>query len=67
MEIHDDGVGFDVDRPASGFGVSGMRERVYLAHGTLEIESAPGSTVVRAVLPVAGEGAERSRPQQSAS
>jgi len=57
MEIRDDGHGFD---PASvadeggdgGIGLAGMRERLRLLGGRLEIESAPGGpTVVRAALP----------------
>jgi signal transduction histidine kinase len=51
VEVEDDGRGFDPDARAAGFGVVGMRERVALAHGELEIESASGRTVVRAVLP----------------
>lgn len=58
MEIRDDGHGFD---PASvvpdadgqsGIGLVGMRERLRLLGGRLEIESAPGGpTIVRAKLP----------------
>jgi signal transduction histidine kinase len=58
MEIRDDGHGFD---PASvvpaedgegGIGLVGMRERLRLLGGCLEIESAPGGpTIVRATLP----------------
>ena len=58
MEIRDDGRGFDrcaVERDVdgqSGIGVVGMRERLRLLGGRLELESAPGGpTVVRAVLP----------------
>ena len=58
MEIRDDGHGFDpgaVQRDGdgqSGIGVVGMRERLRLLGGRLELESAPGGpTVVRAVLP----------------
>ncbi len=40
VEVQDDGVGFEAESPTSGFGLAGMRERVYLAGGTLEIESA---------------------------
>jgi signal transduction histidine kinase len=58
MEIQDDGHGFDpgavqhdVDGQ-SGIGVVGMRERLRLLGGRLELESVPGGpTVVRAVLP----------------
>jgi signal transduction histidine kinase len=58
MEIRDDGRGFDPARvvPAedgeSGIGLVGMRERIRLLGGRLEIESAPGGpTTVRATLP----------------
>jgi signal transduction histidine kinase len=52
IEVEDDGTGFDAGAPSSGFGLAGMRERVYLADGTLEIEpSAPG-TLVRVRLPM---------------
>ena len=58
MEIRDDGHGFDrcavqpdVDGQ-SGIGIVGMRERLRLLGGQLELDSAPGGpTVVRAVLP----------------
>jgi signal transduction histidine kinase len=50
--INDDGVGFDPSLPTSGFGLAGMKERVELAHGQLEIESSPGmGTTVRATIP----------------
>jgi signal transduction histidine kinase len=45
LDIEDDGVGFDVDsalaQPQS-FGLKGMRERVALLGGRLEIRSSPG-------------------------
>jgi signal transduction histidine kinase len=58
MEIRDDGHGFEpaaVEPDAdgqSGIGVVGMRERLRLLGGRLELDSAPGGpTVVRALLP----------------
>jgi len=48
MEIEDDGCGFDPsairpsDRDGRGFGLLGMRERMDLLGGTVEIDSAPG-------------------------
>jgi len=58
MEIQDNGHGFDrcAVRPdndgQSGIGIVGMRERLRLLGGRLELDSAPGGpTVVRAVLP----------------
>jgi signal transduction histidine kinase len=52
VEIRDDGRGFDPQSPADGFGLLGMRERVTLAGGELAVTSQPGSTVIRATLPV---------------
>jgi signal transduction histidine kinase len=53
LTVRDDGDGFDpATAQASGFGLLGMRERVHLLDGTLQIESAPGDgTTVRATLP----------------
>jgi two-component system sensor histidine kinase DegS len=56
LEIRDDGVGFDpamVGGARNGhFGILGMRERVEMAGGTWEIDSAAGSgTSIRASLP----------------
>ena len=58
MEIRDDGRGFEPDTVVvdpdgrNGIGVVGMRERLRLLGGRLELESvAGGPTVVRAVLP----------------
>jgi signal transduction histidine kinase len=58
MEIRDDGHGFDPESVVpdadgqSGIGVVGMRERLRLLGGRLELESRPGGpTVVRAILP----------------
>jgi signal transduction histidine kinase len=53
--VEDDGVGWNPDRGANGrLGLVGMRERVTLAGGRLEIESAPGEgTTVIARVPLA--------------
>ena len=69
VELHDNGVGFPVEKPTSGFGVAGMRERVFLAGGTLEIDSGDDGTVLRAVLPrhPAASGSEASDLRQAAS
>jgi signal transduction histidine kinase len=45
LSVADDGVGFDPSRPLPGFGLAGMRERVTLAGGTLDI--VPGDPGVR--------------------
>ena len=52
VEIQDDGRGFDPAARTSGFGLSGMRERVYLAGGSLEMTSDAKGTRVRARVPV---------------
>jgi signal transduction histidine kinase len=59
VEVTDDGRGFDPDARVAGFGLVGMRERVALAHGQLDIESTAGRTVVRASLPVGSTAATR--------
>jgi signal transduction histidine kinase len=48
VTVADDGVGFDPDADAEGFGLLGMRERVTLVEGTMGIESAPdrGTTII---------------------
>ena len=51
VEVRDNGAGFDVSSGTEGFGLAGMRERVYLSGGTLEIESSASGTRVRSVLP----------------
>lgn len=53
LEVHDDGTGFPVDAQTSGFGLTGMRERVSLASGTLQIDSGENGTRVHARLPLA--------------
>ncbi|UJA18946.1 GAF domain-containing sensor histidine kinase [Thermoleophilia bacterium SCSIO 60948] len=54
LEVADDGAGFDTGDPNAGFGLLGMRERVELAGGSLELESAPGvGTRLAAELPLA--------------
>ena len=50
VEVSDNGCGFD-SRQADGFGLQGMRTRVEQVHGTLTIDSAPG-TGTRIVLEV---------------
>lgn len=53
VEIADDGSGFDQQRPASGFGLAGLRERAALVGGSVTIESGTGGTAVRAAIPMA--------------
>ena len=49
--VRDDGDGFDTDAPSSGFGLTGMRERVALTGGRLEITSSDDGTTICAELP----------------
>jgi signal transduction histidine kinase len=68
VAVGDDGRGFDPLATSGGFGLTGMRERVELAGGTLRIESAPGKgTRVCASIPVATDGGAHrsSRPLSS--
>ncbi len=51
IAVADDGTGFDPGTPASGFGLTGMRERVSLAGGTLEIRTSDHGTTISATLP----------------
>ena len=51
-EIADDGRGFDPEAPAAGFGLAGMRERVALLHGELEVASSEAGTRIAVALPV---------------
>lgn len=52
--ISDDGAGFDADAPTEGFGLAGLRERVYLSGGQLELSSDGHGTSVRARMPTTG-------------
>jgi PAS domain S-box-containing protein len=55
LAVRDDGVGFDPAGPRAGrsIGLAGMRERMKLVKGTLDVESAPGrGTSVIAWVPV---------------
>jgi two-component system, NarL family, sensor histidine kinase DevS len=49
LVIEDDGRGFDPDEPADGFGLQGMRERVDLLGGSLQVESRTGAGTTLAV------------------
>jgi signal transduction histidine kinase len=54
VAVRDDGRGFEPTAPRTGFGLTGMRERVEMLGGTLAVESSPAGlgTLVRACLPV---------------
>jgi signal transduction histidine kinase len=57
LDVRDDGVGFgpnttDASAASTGFGLSGMRQRVARVAGSLAIESAPGrGTALSARVP----------------
>jgi len=53
VEVADDGRGFDPDGTADGFGLLGMRERVAIVNGHLEIASRLGEgTRLTATIPI---------------
>lgn len=56
IDIHDDGIGFDVEdkqsNNCSSYGLSMMKERVYLLNGQIDINSEKGiGTTIKVVLP----------------
>jgi len=53
IRVRDDGKGFDPNSPSAGFGLTGMRERVALAGGQIDVMSSAAGTTVRASLPAA--------------
>jgi signal transduction histidine kinase len=52
VEVSDDGAGFDADATTTGFGLTGMRERVALSGGQLTVEAGAAGTTVRASIPL---------------
>jgi signal transduction histidine kinase len=52
VKVSDDGQGFDTAESTSGFGVAGMRERVFLLGGTLAITSGDEGTCIKARIPL---------------
>ncbi len=51
VKVRDDGVGFDATARSDGFGLTGIRERVYLAGGEATLLSDADGTVFRARIP----------------
>ena len=62
LKVEDDGVGFDLSKPSrnrESFGLSGMRERVALLGGDIDIDSALGKGArVVVAIPAATKAAE---------
>jgi signal transduction histidine kinase len=51
IRVTDDGSGFDPAAATAGFGLVGIRERIALLGGELEVASSSDGTVLRAALP----------------
>jgi signal transduction histidine kinase len=51
LVIEDDGRGFDPEQPGEGIGLLGMRERVALVGGRLEVESSDAGTTIVVEVP----------------
>ena len=65
LAVRDDGRGFDPSVVSGGYGLTGMRERVGLAGGTIRVEATPGEgTSVLATIPVR-RSAERGQRSSS--
>jgi|SRR5689334_16771973 len=65
VRVSDDGCGFDPQADSDGFGLIGMRERVELTGGSIELISATGEgTTVRAVLPATHRDEDDSRARR---
>jgi signal transduction histidine kinase len=53
LEIKDNGKGFDLNLPRSGYGLQGMSERVHLLGGSLQIQSTPDyGTHIQVIVPI---------------
>ncbi|MFC8342775.1 sensor histidine kinase [Streptomyces sp. NPDC057280] len=59
LTVADDGRGFAPAETTAGFGLTGMRERVHLVAGSVDIDSAPGRGTRLTVLVPRGGGDER--------
>jgi signal transduction histidine kinase len=71
VEISDNGRGFATDTAGTGFGLTGMRERILAANGNLTIESSASGTTVAATLPLtqarpSADAGVPKRPRRSA-
>ncbi len=62
VQIRDNGRGFDPESVRSGLGLTGMRERVALIGGEVQIVSRPGGgTVINLTVPVVAASPQRER------
>jgi signal transduction histidine kinase len=65
VEVSDDGVGFDTTAQTVGFGLAGIRERIYLADGTFDLSSDKSGTLLTASIaidatdPLNGSGSDQ--------
>ncbi len=50
LSVTDDGRGFDITADSTGFGLRGMRERLALVGGTLDVTSTPAGTSLTVAL-----------------
>ena len=67
VRVRDDGHGFDAVQPTDGFGLLGMRERVELADGELNVRSRPlEGTELHARVPARRDQGDSSRLRSSA-
>ena len=57
LRLTDDGRGFDPAAATSGFGLSGLRDRLGLVGGSITVDGAAGATTLTARLPLAEVGA----------
>ncbi len=53
LTVRDDGRGFPAEAQP-GFGLAGLRDRLGLAGGALEVDGTPGATTITATLPAGG-------------
>jgi signal transduction histidine kinase len=67
VEVRDDGVGFRPDATTRGYGLTGMRERVQLAGGRLEIDTGQQGTCVLASVPARHSAAQMGATAPSAA
>ena len=61
VEVSDDGVGFDTTAQTVGFGLAGIRERIYLADGTFDLSSDKSGTLLRATIAIDATARRRVR------